>query len=141
MHFKKLHPAAQMPEYATDGAGGFDLRTLEAGIVPARGTATFRTGLAVKVPDSHVMLLCSRSGHGFKNGLRLVNSVGVIDSDYTGELLVKLHNDKNIDYGFEPGDRIAQGLVLPVVRVEFEEVDELPVTERGANGFGSTGEA
>ena len=137
---KKLHHVASLPRYATPGSACFDVQTIQAGEVEALGgTFTFSTGLAFEVPEGHVMLVFSRSGHGFKSGIRLANCVGVIDSDYRGELLVKLHNDSPLAFGFEPGDRIAQALIMPVLAAGIVEVAELSETERGTGGFGSTG--
>ena len=85
------------------------------------------------------MLVFSRSGHGFKYGLRLANCVGVIDADFRGEVMVKLRNDSPVVFGFEQGDRVAQALVLPVPRVAFDVVEQLSLSERGAGGFGSSG--
>ena len=140
VNVQKLHPAASLPTYATPGAACFDLRTIEAGEVgPCGGTFAFRTGLAVEVPAGHVMLVFSRSGHGFKNSISMVNCVGVIDSDYRGEVMVKLRNNSPLRFGFEPGDRIAQAMILPFPQVELVEADSLSETARGAGGFGSTG--
>lgn len=152
---KKLHPDAHLPRYATDGAGCFDLHVIGTPdrfrVEPLEpGEAVrFRTGLAFEVPAGHVMLIFSRSGHGFNNDVRLSNCVGVIDSDYRGEVMVKLRNDQGNTLGINhaeltmlainPGDRIAQALVLPIPRVELVEVDALSETARGAGGFGSTG--
>jgi len=142
LRIQKLHPAAGAPKFATDGAACFDLQTIEAGEVgPCGGTYQFRTGLAFEVPAGHVMLIFSRSGHGFKNSISLVNCVGVIDSDYRGEVQVKLRNDSPISFGFEPGDRIAQAMILPVPALEPELADALTETQRGTGGFGSTGSA
>lgn len=139
---QKLDPAASLPKFATDGAACFDLQTIEAGEVgPCGGTFAFRTGLAFEVPAGHVMLVFSRSGHGFKNSISLVNCVGVIDSDYRGEVMVKLRNDSPLRFGFEPGDRIAQAMIMPLPAFELELVDELSTTQRGTGGFGSTGSA
>lgn len=157
---QKLHSDAILPKYQTLGAACFDLHAL-AGLSQLTGklapgdTLTLRTGLAFEIPQGHVMLVFSRSGHGFKNDVRLSNCVGVIDSDYRGELLVKLRNDQpvyfphpldsgSVDEGFtymvvRPGDRIAQAMIVPIPGVELIEVDELRTTERGAGGFGSTG--
>ena len=85
------------------------------------------------------MLVFSRSGHGFKNSITLVNCVGVIDSDYRGELMVKLRNDSALRFSFEPGDRIAQAMIVQLPSVQFVAVEELSDTQRGAGGFGSTG--
>ena len=139
MKVKLLHPRAQMPEYATEGAIAFDLRTVEPGeVMPWSGT-TFSTGIAVEVPEGYGLFVFSRSGHGFKNSLRLANGTGLIDKDYRGEIKVRVHNDSRIPFGFEAGDRIAQAVLLPVSRVSFTQVEELSATERGAGGFGSTG--
>lgn len=138
---KKLNAAAQVPVYASAGAACFDLHAIENGNVHHANSGNFRTGLAFEIPDGHVMLIFSRSGHGFKHATRLANCVGVIDSDYRGEVAVKLTCDGM--YGenlpVKAGDRIAQAMVVPVDRVEFELVDELSSTERGAGGFGHTG--
>ena len=142
LRVQKLHPAAQLPRFGSDGAACFDLQTIEPGELGAcGGTFAFRTGLAFEVPAGHVMLVFSRSGHGFKNGLSLVNCVGVIDSDYRGEVMVKLRNDSVYRFGFEQGDRIAQAMILPVPAVELELAETLSETQRGTGGFGSTGTA
>lgn len=151
---KKLYEDVILPEYATDGAGCFDIRAYIAPVfadgewyndvveVGNGDTVVFDTGLQFEIPKGHVMMVYSRSGHGFKNDVRLSNCVGVIDSDYRGELKVKLTGDFND--GSNPlivfdGDRIAQAMIIPVKRIEFEEVKELSKTKRGGNGFGSTG--
>jgi len=139
LKIKKLDARAMAPVYGSTGAACFDLHAIEGGEVGAHSTGNFRTGLAFEIPQGHVMLIYSRSGHGFKNGLRLVNSVGVIDSDYRGEVAVKMRNDTPLRFDFEAGDRIAQAMVIPVDRCELEQVEELSNTERGAGGFGSTG--
>lgn len=136
---KKLDPAAVLPTYATAGASCFDIRTIESGKVPAHGVRRFRTGLAFEVPDGYVLKVYSRSGHGFNHGLRLSNVVGVIDSDYRGEVIIGITNDSSIPFEFEPGDRIAQGMIVPAPQVELIEADSLSETARGAGGFGSTG--
>lgn len=146
---RKLYPLAQLPTYATDGSGCFDIYAMavdggfnrggNAVLVAPERPVNCRTGLAFEVPEGHVMLVFSRSGHGFKHGVRLTNCVGVIDSDYRGELAVMLSADENLGLYVKPGDRIAQALIVPIPRVEFEEVDELSSTARGVGGFGSTG--
>lgn len=137
---KKLHPDATTPTYATMGSAGFDLCAVEEGLVLPASAKIFSTGLAFEIPEGHVMMLFSRSGHGFNHGVRLSNCVGVIDSDYRGEVKVKLHNDR-IDGGFHvvKGSRIAQALVIALPSVGFEVCDELSDSERGIDGFGSTG--
>ena len=135
----KLRDDAIVPVYGTDWAACFDLHTVDSGTVEPLSAQTFGTGLSFEIPEGHVMLVFSRSGHGFKNGLRLSNCVGVIDADYRGEVKVRLHNDKPIAFVFEPGDRVAQAMVLPVQKVKLTTVAQLNNTERGDGGFGSTG--
>lgn len=142
---KKLHPDAVMPQYASSGAACFDLHALLEdgevnGVFPGM-PLVISTGLAFEIPEGHVMLVFSRSGHGFKNDVRLSNCVGVIDHDYRGEVKVKLANDQDEFGGLfvSPGDRIAQALIVPFPKVEFDWADELSDTERGEGGFGSTG--
>lgn len=146
---KRLFDDATLPTYASDGSACFDLhayisddRPRDTAWEPAWGgpaTLIARTGLAFEVPDGHVMLIFSRSGMGFKHDIRLANCVGVIDSDYRGEVMVKLTRDTGEAFSIVRGQRIAQALVLPLPRVQFEEVDRLSPTARGAGGFGSTG--
>jgi dUTP pyrophosphatase len=140
---KKLHPDAIIPRYATDGAAAFDLHSVEDRQAGPKGwsPATVSTGLAFEIPADHVMLVFSRSGHGFKNGVRLANSVGVIDSDYRGPVMVRLHNDGPEWFDIDKGDRIAQAIIMPIVRADLIEVSELSDTNRGDGGFGSTGNA
>lgn len=137
---KKLHPLAQEPTYGTDGAACFDLYSISNAVVHARDSEVIRTGLAFEIPEGYVMRIYSRSGHAFKNDVRLSNCVGVIDSDYRGEVMVKLANDNNdVALIVKAGDRIAQAEITPVIRVGFNEVEELSDTKRGDRGFGSTG--
>lgn len=146
LQFKKLLTAATKPQYATKAAACFDLHAvlegdhLQHGLTVNPGTSEIiRTGLAFEVPEGHVMLIFSRSGHGFKNGVRLSNAVGVLDADYRGECKVALQNDGRAKFKVAHGDRIAQAMIIPVPMVTLEEVDELSATERGTCGFGSTG--
>ena len=143
---KRVHPDAQLPRYATEGAACFDLHALfdehdpEFKSVVTNRPKEFRTGLAFEVPAGFAMLIYSRSGHGFKNDVRLSNCVGVIDSDYRGEVRVKLTADTVAAHlPVRPGDRIAQAMLVPAHQWEIEEVDELSETERGEGGLGSTG--
>lgn len=140
LRVKRLHEDAQLPTYGTDGAACFDLYALQCGVVTETKPEVFRTGLSFEVPDDHVMLVFSRSGHGFKSGIRLANCVGVIDSDYRGEVQVKLTADEIFsEFKITKGDRIAQAMIVPYPRVRLLEVEELSTTERGIGGFGSTG--
>jgi dUTP pyrophosphatase len=100
---------------------------------------TFRTGLAFQIPEHHVMLVYSRSGHGFKHGITLINKTGVVDSDYRGEVFVGLQINKAGQYHVKKGERVAQAMVIPVHRYTLEMVDHLDSTDRGTGGFGSTG--
>ena len=137
---KKLYPDAIIPRYQTPGAACFDIRSLEDGHVHPWGTCNFSTGLAFEILPGHVMLVYSRSGHGFNLDVRLANCVGVIDSDYRGELRVKLTNDSsNKMLEVRKGDRIAQAMVIPVHQWQLVEVEELSDTQRGTGAFGSTG--
>lgn len=141
--------AADLPVYATAGAAAFDLTavidldTNKDGLIELRpGEAhTFGTGLICEVPPGFGLFLFSRSGHGSKQRIRLGNCVGVIDSDYRGEVMVTLTNDGRKVQRIKSGERIAQGVVMPVVRVHFTLVqpDQLTRTDRGAGGHGSTG--
>lgn len=141
LKIKKLHPDAIIPQYATKGAACFDLHAVSEGKITPAMPVMFKTGLSFEIPEGWVMLIFSRSGHGFKSGVRLSNCVGVIDSDYRGEVMVKLTRDPNAaDYiNVKAGDRIAQAMLVQVPRVELIEADDLGETDRGAGGFGSTG--
>ncbi len=142
LKIRKLHPKAILPTYGSAGAAGADLYALPEGdpIVIAPGeTVMIHTGLAMAIPDGYVGLNFARSGLASKRGLAPANKVGVIDSDYRGELMVALHNHGNVPQTVEPGDRVAQFLIVPVIQASFCEVDELDETDRGAGGFGSTG--
>lgn len=136
---KKLHPDAIVPSYATEGAACFDLHSIETMTIGAGAAHTFRTGLAFEVPPGWRMDVYSRSGHGFKHGIRLANCVGKIDADYRGEVMVRLHNDGLAPITINAGDRIAQAELNTVCRANFILVDELSETARGEGGFGSTG--
>ena len=130
------------PYYASPGAAAMDLHacTDEAVTIPAGGRAVIPTGIAIALPDpGYVALIFARSGLGIKHGIALSNGVGVIDSDYRGEIRVGLTNLSDTPYTVQPGDRIAQLAVVPVVQAQLEFCDALDETGRGAGGFGSTG--
>jgi dUTP pyrophosphatase len=133
LKWKRVHKDAQPPVFSSEGAAAFDLVGIR------KSDDTFRTGLAFDIPDGYVVLIFSRSGHGFKESTRLCNAVGVIDSDYTGEIMVKLTRDDGKPLTAQAGESIAQGMLLRLPKVELEEVTELKQTERGEKGFGSTG--
>lgn len=136
---KKLSHNARLPVKATDGSGAYDISSVSNVRIQAGRAGVASTGLAFEIPKGHVMLLFSRSGQGFNHDVRLSNCVGVIDSDYRGEVKVKLKSDGEIGpYIVSAGDRIAQAMVIKSEDVEWEE-GELSETARGEGGFGSTG--
>lgn len=135
---KKLHPAAQLPAYATPGAACFDLRAAEGHRVPPNAIVAVGTGLAMEIPEGWRLDLYSRSGHALR-AICLANGVGKIDSDYRGEVMALIANRGEEDFIIRQGDRIAQGEINPVVPAVFEEAKKLEETERGVGGFGSTG--
>lgn len=140
INVKQLIKEAIIPTYATEGAACFDIYSVESGSVPPNFHRSFRTGLAFEIPVGYVMKIYSRSGHGFKDDVRLANCVGIIDSDYRGELRVKLASDSNHNFfNVKAGDRIAQGEIVPVERITFNISENLTETQRGEGGFGSTG--
>ena len=134
--------ANQLPQYATDGSAGLDMRACidEAITLKAGESALIPTGLAIHLADPKMAaVLLPRSGLGHKNGIVLGNLVGLIDSDYQGEVKVSLWNRSDTDFVVEPFARIAQMVIIPVIQAAFEVVDEFDESERGAGGFGSTG--
>jgi len=133
--------ATTLPAYASDGAAGMDLvAALDAPIAIAPGErVAVRTGLSIAVPPGYEGQIRPRSGLALRHGLTVANAPGTIDSDYRGEVQVVLVNLGSETVVIAPGDRMAQMIVAPVVRVSWEEVDHLPVSDRGAGGFGSTG--
>ncbi|MBQ8419845.1 MAG: dUTP diphosphatase [Clostridia bacterium] len=141
IQIKKLKENAIIPTRGSDRAAGYDLYAcLENEITIGAGeTVKIGTGLSIAVPEGYFGAIFARSGLAAKEGLRPANCVGVADSDYRGEYIVALHNDSAISRVVTPGERIAQLVVMPYLSVEFEEVDSLDETERGAGGFGSTG--
>ncbi|MBR3996160.1 MAG: dUTP diphosphatase [Clostridia bacterium] len=138
----KLCENAKIPTRGSEKAAGYDLYacldTDKIEIAP-HTTAKIGTGLAIAVPDGYFGAVFARSGLAAKEGLRPANCVGVCDSDYRGEYIVALHNDSDTVRTVQNGDRIAQLVVMPFLAVEFDEVESLDETERGAGGFGSTG--
>ena len=138
---KKLRPGATLPAYGSLGAAGADLTAcLEESVTIGPGqTAFIPTGIALEVPENYAGLVYARSGMACKQGLAPANKVGVIDSEYRGEILVALHNHGSQARTVEPGQRIAQLLITPVLTPAYEEAAELSDTARDAGGFGSTG--
>lgn len=139
---KKLNENAVIPTRGSEYAAGVDLYATPPTMsthIPAGQTAKINTGICVEIPNGYFGAIFARSGLATKRGLRPANCVGVIDSDYRGEVIVALHNDTDKCESIHVGDRIAQLVILPYLPVEFEEVDELSNTDRGEGGFGSTG--
>ncbi len=141
LKMKKLRPDAVIPKRATAGSAGLDLAAcMDAPVTIAPGDlAMIPTGLAVAIPENTVGLIFSRSGLGVKHGITLSNSVGVIDSDYRGELRIGVCNVGSEPYEIAPGERIAQLVVTPILTLPVEETCDLGETARGEGGFGSTG--
>ena len=141
INVKKLSPNAILPTYGSAEAAGADLYAcLEKPVVIEPGeTAWISTGLALEVPKGYAGLVYARSSLGVKRGLAPANKVGVIDSDYRGEIRVVLFNHGKVSQTIENGERIAQFLITPVLTPAYEEVEQLSDTQRGVGGFGSTG--
>lgn len=151
IRIKKLHPDAVIPKYATNGSSGFDLVALEDVFLAPGETKLVKTGLAVDVGPGYEMQVRPRSGLSLKTYLRVANAPGTVDSDYRGEVCVIMTNTAlvgQIGHNAElyqkycqikKGDRIAQGVICPVMLADIEVVDYLDETDRGAGGFGSTG--
>ena len=129
-----------LPAYATQGSAGVDLRASEPCVIPPGGRALVPTGLRIALPEGYEAQVRPRSGLALKHGVTLLNSPGTIDSDYRGEVGVILINLGQEPFTVQPGDRIAQMVFAPVTRGVWDEVDVLDETERGAGGFGSTGQ-
>ena len=138
---KKLRPNAVMPTRGSAAAAGYDLYACleESVVIPPHATVPVGTGLAMAFEEGWFAAIFARSGLAAKKGLRPANCVGVCDADYRGEYIVALHNDGGEPRTVEPGERIAQMVLLPCRELSFRETEELPSTERGAGGFGSTG--
>jgi dUTP pyrophosphatase len=140
LRFTRLVPGAIPPSRAHDGDAGYDLHAAEPVTLGAGERAVVGTGIAVAIPAGHAGLVLPRSGLAFKHGIALVNAPGLIDAGYRGELRVLLLNtDREHPFDVEPGDRIAQLVVVRVEALELEELDVLEETGRGVGGFGSTG--
>jgi dUTP pyrophosphatase len=148
---KKLHPDAIIPSYATNGASGFDLIALESLVLEPGETKLVKTGLSMEIEQGYELQIRPRSGLSLKTNLRIANSPGTVDSDFRGEVCVIMTNcaykrgaltnyeRSRIAEYIAKGDRIAQGVICPVIKVDFEDVDLLDDTKRGKGGFGSTG--
>ncbi|MCR5542800.1 MAG: dUTP diphosphatase [Eubacterium sp.] len=141
INIKKLNPNAIIPTYGSEYAAGADLYACipEAITIQPGETHLVPTGISMEIPVGFAGLIYARSGLATKKGLAPANKVGVVDSDYRGEVMVSLHNHSKVDQTIEPGERIAQMVIAPFLQGIFNEVDELSDTLRGEGGFGSTG--
>ncbi|MGP1543989.1 MAG: dUTP diphosphatase [Candidatus Fimenecus sp.] len=141
LKIKKLTETALVPTRATEGSAGLDLcADIEKSVVLKNGdTAVISTGIAIEIPKGYAAYIFARSGLSIKHGITLLNAVGVIDSDYRGEIKVGVINLKKDTYEIKQGERIAQLVIMPVSLMPIKEVQYLSDTERGSGGFGSTG--
>ena len=136
---RRLRPDAHLPEQAYEGDAGMDLAACEAVTIEPGERAVVPTGLAIEIPDGYAGFVQPRSGLAVRHGIGIVNSPGLIDSGYRGEIRVVLINtDDEQRFTVEPGMRIAQLVIVPVAAARLVEVDELPASERGSRGFGSS---
>ena len=138
---KKLDPLVKLPSYKSEGASGMDLMAFikdQINIKP-KTSSLIPTGLSIAFPKEYEIQIRPRSGLAAKNNISVLNTPGTIDSDYRGELKVIIYNHGNKDFIINNGDRIAQMILTPVIKMKLEETDNLPETLRGEGGFGSTG--
>ena len=138
---KKLNPAVEIPEYKTSGASGMDLNAfVEKPVTIKSKTSTLiPTGLSVAFSEDYEIQIRPRSGLALKNNITILNTPGTVDSDYRGEIKVLIFNHGSADFIINNGDRIAQMILSPVVKIDLEVINDLPETIRGEGGFGSTG--
>ena len=138
---KKLNNKVQLPKYKTDGSSGMDLMAFinNPVLIHPQRSALITTGLSVAIPDNTEIQIRPRSGLAAKNNISVLNTPGTIDSDYRGEIKVILYNHGSKDFIVNNGDRIAQMVLVPIIKANLEEVENLPETIRGEGGFGSTG--
>ncbi|MBQ8533829.1 MAG: dUTP diphosphatase [Clostridia bacterium] len=141
INFIKLNEKAHSPKRATEGAAGADLYAITQGSITIKPhtTCMIHTGIALEIPEGMCGLIFARSGLASKKGLAPANKVGLIDSDYRGEIMVALHNHTDEDRVIDDGERVAQLVIMPYVAAEYSLCDSLSDTDRGEGGFGSTG--
>ena len=138
---KKLNSKVKLPSYKTDGSSGMDLMAFidKAVTILPKKSELIPTGLSIAIPNNTEVQIRPRSGLAVKNNISVLNTPGTVDSDYRGEIKVILYNHGNKDFIVNNEDRIAQMVLVPVIKANFEEVENLPETIRGEGGFGSTG--
>ncbi len=140
LNIKKLNENATVPTYGTEFSAGADLYNLDTPVtIEPHATVLIHTGIAMEIPEGYCGLIFARSGLASKRGLAPANKVGVVDADYRGEIMVALHNHTNFPATVDAGERVAQIAIVPFLKCDFDVVDELSDTVRGAGGFGSTG--
>tara|TARA_B100001250_G_scaffold397517_1_gene404693 strand:- start:5400 stop:5837 length:438 start_codon:yes stop_codon:yes gene_type:complete len=138
---KRLNSKAQIPNYKTKGSSGMDLMAFieKPIIIKPKESALIPTGISIAIPDDTEVQIRPRSGLAAKSNIGVLNAPGTIDSDYRGEIKIILFNHGNQNFTVKNNDRVAQMVLTPIIKITFEEVDELPETLRGSGGFGSTG--
>ena len=138
---KKLNSKAQLPKYKTSGSSGMDLMALIENPIKIKPqeSALIATGIAIDIPEGTEVQIRPRSGLAAKSSISVLNTPGTIDSDYRGEIKIILFNHGKEDFTINNNDRVAQMVLMPILKTEFEEVEDLPETLRGSEGFGSTG--
>jgi len=138
---KKLDPKVKIPEYKTKGSSGLDIKAFinKKIIIKPKTSMLIPTGISLDIPEGCEIQIRPRSGLAAKSNISVLNTPGTIDSDFRGEIKVILFNHGNADFFVNNGDRIAQIVLMPILKIKFEEVDELNSTNRGEGGFGSTG--
>lgn len=139
INFRRLQSNAIQPSHGSQWAAGYDLYSCGFSIIEPHTTLKIGTGIAMEIPEGYFGAIFARSGLATKRGLRPANCVGVVDSDYRGEIIIALHNDSDFPQEVSEGERIAQIVIIPYLPVDFTEVDNLSSTARGEGGFGSTG--
>ena len=138
---KKLNPKIELPKYKTKGSSGMDLMALIANpiTIKPQNSALIPTGISIAIPEDTEVQIRPRSGLAVKSSISVLNTPGTIDSDYRGEIKIILFNHGKEEFTVNNNDRIAQMILMPVLKAEFEQVEELPISVRGSGGFGSTG--
>ena len=138
---KKLNPKVKLPSYKTEGSSGMDLMACinEPIYIPPKNSVLIPTGLSIAIPNDCEVQIRPRSGLAAKSNISVLNTPGTIDSDYRGEIKVIIYNHGDEEFIINNGDRIAQMILTPVIKMELEETNDLPETVRGEGGFGSTG--
>ena len=138
---KKLNSKVQLPKYKTDGSSGMDLMAFTESPINIRPqeSALIPTGITIAIPEDTEIQIRPRSGLAAKSNISVLNTPGTIDSDYRGEIKIILFNHGKKEFIINNNDRVAQMILMPIIKAEFEEVEDLPKTLRGSGGFGSTG--